>query len=90
MEKGTFEIKPYCTKEPKLTFDIEGGGTAYELKELPEGDVENAFEPLWFRMKITAPRSLKCFGNYPYKISNVFGKDNPYNLVATIEREVIT
>ena len=27
--------------------------------------------------------------NYPYKFSNVFGKDNPYNLVAIIEGEVI-
>merc|ERR1719204_582369 len=67
-QHGVFRLTPRCKLEPALKFDIKGGDKYYELGPLAEGSEDAMFEPFYFEFRIQAPRGLKCFGNFPYKI----------------------
>jgi len=79
-QEGEFVIKPKCVHEKLLEFQVEGPEKSIDKKLVLEPYAQDeatkydptandpAFEPFYFRIKIKAPKTLKCWGNYPYKI----------------------
>eukprot|EP01083_Nonionella_stella_P018631 51847_1 len=69
---GDFILKPWCKTESKLKFEFKQNAQNFYELEAIQGQNEEAkserMEPFAFKMKITAPKNLQCFGHFPYKI----------------------